>query len=89
MHAYCVPCCPNTHAAAKPGQLQSQGSICVPLQHLAHACCRNNTEFLPAALVIGLQPGVPLVVPIVVVAEDGVTSQRYYIAGTSFSPVRV
>ena len=42
---------------------------------------RNNTEFLPAALIIGLQPAVPLSIPIVVVAEDGVTSQRYYVTG--------
>lgn len=52
-----------------------------PCQSLHHGSCRNNTEFLPAALVIGLQPGVPLLIPIVVVAEDGVTSQRYYVAG--------
>ena len=43
--------------------------------------CRNNTGFLPAALVLGLQPGVPLIIPIVVVAEDGVTSQRYFVSG--------
>lgn len=45
------------------------------------SACRNNTEFLPAALILGLQPGVPLVIPIVVVAEDGVTSQRYFVSG--------
>lgn len=61
---------------------QTLASICTPPQVSRHAWCRNNTEFLPAALVIGLQPGMPLVVPIVVVAEDGVTSQRYYVAGT-------
>jgi hypothetical protein len=31
------------------------------------------------ALILGLVPGVPLEVPIVVVAEDGVTSLRYYV----------
>ncbi len=46
--------------------------------------CRNNTGFLPAALVLGLQPGVPLIIPIVVVAEDGVTSQRYFVSGALF-----
>jgi len=45
---------------------------------------RNNTGFLPAALVLGLQPGVPLIIPIVVVAEDGVTSQRYFVSGALF-----
>lgn len=31
------------------------------------------------ALVVGLPPGTPVEVPIVVVAEDGVTSLRYYV----------
>ena len=54
---------------------------------LAMSCIvhRNNTEFLPAALIIGLQPAVPLDIPIVVVAEDGVTSQRYYVTGELYS----
>lgn len=41
--------------------------------------CRQDTDFLPVALILGLVPGVPLEVPIVVVAEDGVTSLRYYV----------
>lgn len=46
------------------------------------SCCRNNSNFLPAAFVLGLQPGVPLTIPVTVVAEDDVTSQRYFISGT-------
>ena len=42
--------------------------------------CRQNTNFLPAAVILGLEPGVPINVPIVVTAEDGVTSLRYYIS---------
>lgn len=30
---------------------------------------------------MGLQPGVPLTIPLTVMAEDDVTSQRYFIAG--------
>ena len=41
--------------------------------------CRQRPDFLPAAVVLGLQPGVPTSIPIVVVAEDGVTSLRYFI----------
>ena len=40
---------------------------------------RQHTDFLPIALVLGLVPGRPVTVPIVVVAEDGVTSLRYYV----------
>ena len=48
--------------------------------------CRNNTDFLPVAYVLGLQPGIPLEVPIVVVAEDSVTSLRYYLQITRAQP---
>lgn len=41
--------------------------------------CRAKADFLPVALVLGLVPGVPVEVPIVVVAEDGVTSLRYFL----------
>ena len=47
---------------------------------------RNNTDFLPVAYVLGLQPGIPLEVPIVVVAEDSVTSLRYYLQITRGQP---
>ncbi|KAK9803015.1 hypothetical protein WJX72_000035 [[Myrmecia] bisecta] len=40
---------------------------------------RQNQDFLPAAIILGLTPGTPVKVPIVVVAEDGVTSLRYYV----------
>ena len=40
---------------------------------------RQHTDFLPVALVLGLVPGRPVTVPIIVVAEDGVTSLRYYV----------
>ncbi len=43
-------------------------------------CCRQNTDFLPAAVILGLEPGVPVNIPIVVTAEDGVTSLRYYVS---------
>lgn len=43
--------------------------------------CRNSSSFLPAALVLGLQPGLPVTIPVTVVAEDDVTSQRYYVVG--------
>lgn len=39
--------------------------------------CRANTDFLPIAYIAGLQPGIPVTVPIVIVAEDGVTSLTY------------
>ena len=41
--------------------------------------CRAQADFLPVALVLGLSPGVPVEVPIVVIAEDGVTSLRYFL----------
>ena len=41
--------------------------------------CRAQADFLPVALVLGLSPGVPVEVPIVVIAEDGVTSLRYFV----------
>ncbi len=41
--------------------------------------CRDNTDFLPVAYVAGLQPGIPVTLPITVVAEDGVTSLSYYV----------
>ena len=41
--------------------------------------CRAKADFLPVALVLGLSPGVPVEVPIVVIAEDGVTSLRYFL----------
>lgn len=66
-----------------PSASKAQKCPVIPLS-TPSGCCRNNTEFLPAALIIGLQPGVPLMIPIVVVAEDGVTSQRYYVSGTPF-----
>ena len=47
---------------------------------------RNNTDFLPVAYVLGLQPGIPVEVPIVVVAEDSVTSLRYYLQITRGQP---
>lgn len=40
------------------------------------------TGFLPAAFFMGLQPGVPVDIEVVVVASDGVTSRRYPIAVT-------
>ncbi|KAK9825612.1 hypothetical protein WJX74_010253 [Apatococcus lobatus] len=40
---------------------------------------RSNQGFLPAAVIIGLIPGVPLQVPIVVIAEDDVTSNQYVV----------
>ncbi|KAL0019979.1 hypothetical protein WJX79_005353 [Trebouxia sp. C0005] len=69
------------------GQVLSQGGD-VGADQIAdtsgrsNSSSRNNTGFLPAALVLGLQPGVPLIIPIVVVAEDGVTSQRYFVSVT-------
>ncbi|KAL0046818.1 hypothetical protein WJX82_010658 [Trebouxia sp. C0006] len=69
------------------GQVLSQGGD-VGADQIAdtsgrsNSSARNNTGFLPAALVLGLQPGVPLIIPIVVVAEDGVTSQRYFVSVT-------
>ena len=44
-----------------------------------HLFYRDNTDFLPVAYIAGLQPGIPVTVPITVVAEDGVTSLTYYI----------
>ena len=52
--------------------------ICCTLD-LAIAC-RSNAGFLPAAYIVGLQPGLPVSVPILVVAEDGVTSNRYFVS---------
>jgi hypothetical protein len=46
----------------------------------AVATARPRADFLPQALVLGLAPGVPLEVPIVVIAEDGVTSLRYFLS---------
>lgn len=40
---------------------------------------RAQADFLPVALVLGLSPGWPVEVPIVVIAEDGVTSLRYFL----------
>ena len=40
---------------------------------------RAFADFLPVAFVLGLAPGRPTKVPIVIVAEDGVTSLRYYL----------
>jgi hypothetical protein len=40
---------------------------------------RASADFLPVAFVLGLAPGRVTKVPIVVVAEDGVTSLRYYL----------
>ncbi len=63
---------------------QSDARVAVNIPELYTMLCRNNTGFLPAALVLGLQPGVPLIIPILVVAEDGVTSQRYFVSGAIF-----
>lgn len=41
--------------------------------------CRASADFLPVAFVLGLAPGKATEVPIVIVAEDGVTSLRYYL----------
>lgn len=41
--------------------------------------CRAQADFLPIALVLGLSPGVPVEVPVVIIAEDGVTSLRYFL----------
>ena len=40
---------------------------------------RASADFLPVAFVLGLAPGRATEVPIVIVAEDGVTSLRYYL----------
>ena len=49
-------------------------------QRISQLCsCRDNTDFLPVAYIAGLQPGIPVTVPITVVAEDGVTSLSYYL----------
>ena len=39
--------------------------------------CRDNSDFWPVAVVVGLLPGKALAVPIVVTAEDGITSLSY------------
>jgi hypothetical protein len=43
----------------------------------AAAAPRAPGAFLPAAYVLGMQPGVPVAVDVVVVAEDSATSARY------------
>ena len=43
------------------------------------SACRASADFLPIALVLGLATGKTTEVPIVIVAEDGVTSLRYYL----------
>lgn len=48
---------------------------------------RENSDFLPVAYIVGLQPGIAVQVPIVVVAEDGVTSNRSSPLPTSLVPV--
>jgi hypothetical protein len=58
--------------------------ICIALKIGWHnvdalSMCRAQADFLPVALVLGLVPGQPVEVPIVIVAEDGVTSLRYYL----------
>ncbi|KAK9837118.1 hypothetical protein WJX81_003998 [Elliptochloris bilobata] len=64
------------------GQVLSQGGDVGADQvedTTAETRVRQHTDFLPIALVLGLVPGRPVTVPIVVVAEDGVTSLRYYV----------
>ncbi|KAK9813648.1 hypothetical protein WJX73_001491 [Symbiochloris irregularis] len=46
----------------------------------AESVDRDNNDFLPLAVILGLSPGEPLVVPIVVLAEDGVTSSVYHVS---------
>lgn len=42
-------------------------------------CCRDNNDFLPVAIILGLTPGETLTVPITILAEDGVTSSVYHV----------
>ena len=62
-----------------PGCLAARG----PHHHQeSYGCCwacRASADFLPIAFVLGLAPGKATEVPIVIVAEDGVTSLRYYL----------
>ncbi|KAK9917087.1 hypothetical protein WJX75_000778 [Coccomyxa subellipsoidea] len=64
------------------GQVLSQGGDVSADQvedTTAETQTRAQADFLPVALVLGLSPGVPVEVPIVVIAEDGVTSLRYFL----------
>ncbi|CAL8464733.1 g4268 [Coccomyxa elongata] len=64
------------------GQVLSQGGDVSADQEqdtTAETRTRAQADFLPVALVLGLSPGVPVEVPIVVIAEDGVTSLRYFL----------
>lgn len=45
----------------------------------AETTLRDNNDFLPVAIILGLTPGETLTVPITILAEDGVTSSVYHV----------
>ena len=67
----------HTRLTLRP--LESTGPFHHQQSYNCCLACRASADFLPIAFVLGLAPGKATEVPIVIVAEDGVTSLRYYL----------